>query len=166
MQVNDNKKYLREINEAVNNLADDDATKSQLRNVINKIKSSAGKLDDNQGGQQEINKRVIPKELFLSFDELDKGNKMEAIKKNDYTLYAVIYYDQFGKYPNGMMQDKFDAQIAIVYKHALLQYKRDKLCKMSWLDLLREDLTDSYKKVDREGYKQKFTEYYGVAPVM
>ena len=120
-------------------------------------------LADTTGDEPKVKKSAIPDELFMGYDALDKANKIEVIQKRDYTLFAVVYFDRFGQWPQGS-SDKMDHNVKMLYQDALKQFKLKEMLAMSWPDLMGAGRTEELKAIDPEQYKERYFKYYGVYP--
>jgi len=114
-------------------------------------------------GEDEPVKKNIPKELFLGWDALDRSNKLKQIKADDYTLYAVIYQQKFGKWPEDKGRE-IDFIVKQLYEQALREYHVSEMENMSWGELMKNGLTGEYRRVDSDGYAVKFKKKFGVDP--
>jgi hypothetical protein len=114
--------------------------------------------------KNDVNKGKLPKELFQTFGELDKGNKLQSIKNSDVTLFSVLYNEKFGKWPEEYSQ--IDHNLKILYQDALREHKIDMMSKMTWKELMKNNLTTELKKLAPELYKERYFDYYGVSPAV
>jgi len=71
------------------------------------------------------NAREFPEELYMTWDELIDKGKMDEVKSRDYTLFAVIYKEEFGAFPKIGPDIKTD--LALKYQTELLRYKTQEL---------------------------------------
>ena len=120
-------------------------------------------LADTDEEQDTVKKSAIPKELFEGWDRLTKGDKIKDIKDRDYTLYAVLYFDRFGSWPNDA-REKMDFRVREIYEDALTEYKIKTMNKMSWDDLNKGGLLPLFTKLDNDGYREKFRTKFGKYP--
>jgi len=121
-------------------------------------------MDDGKPEAEKINKNAFAKELYISYDTLDKTNKLAALKDKDYTLYAVLYHDKYGKWPNDAKK-AIDHNMKAHYQNELHEFKKETLGKMSWDDLTKANLTKLYSELHPDGYAEKFKSKFGKYPL-
>lgn len=61
--------------------------------------------------------QALPKELYKSWDYLIENNLQSSLKEENYTLFAVIFEETFGKMPQ-QITGQYDATLAAQYKAA------------------------------------------------
>ncbi len=79
---------------------------------------------------------AYPKELFAEWDKNAANNNINAIKNCNFTLYAVLYKDEFGEYPkdtkinagtgsgdNVKISKTINTELAALYEKALSDFK-------------------------------------------
>jgi hypothetical protein len=142
------------------NLHDDILTASVVKKLKEKAKKGGYTLSDEA---QTVAKGRLPEELFTPYEDLDKGGKLETIMKNDYTLFAAIYFNKFDKFPKQGV-DGIDWDIYKIYQDALREHTTNELEKMSWDELVQAGLTNAYRNADKQGYQQKFFDKYKTWP--
>ncbi len=116
-------------------------------------------------GREQANAKNMPDELYKDWDTLDKSGGLERLKNKDITAYCALFYGRFGKFPSQEDFQKIDHALLAVYQGELLNNKRETLGRMSWEDLQKNGLTEQYRNVSPEGYREKFFNYYGKYPV-
>lgn len=94
---------------------------------------------------------AIPGELYEGWDKLDKADKLEGIKDNNYNLFAALYSDKFGIFPNGFA-DKIDTTILGTYLHALkdgVQCSMPALADAAKKQAFPKELYEGWDKLDK-----------------
>lgn len=111
-----------------------------------------------------------PPELFMWWDDLQQGNKLAELRKRDYTAYAVVFEDTFGKLPDlddkSLARTMIDFTLMADYKNARHAWLVEELKKMSWDELLEKNYTNLLRKEAPDVYKEKYHEEYGSYPIM
>ena len=141
-------------------------TKDELTKYRNKGGVRNMSADNNEGAE-DVNKRALPKELWEGWDVLQKmrGTPLAAIKERDYTLYAVMYKQRFGKYPqDNPKKYQVDYSVRSLYEDALLAYEIKELNKKSWDELNKANQTERLRTLDRDSYNDKYFQKFGVMP--
>ena len=102
------------------NLSDNGAgaDKSIIKKMIERkmIEKGAFELGDTMStGAPEngVKKAALPPELFMGWDALDKGKKLEQLKQKDFTLFAVLML------PSGSKRGSGAAATAANEEHAI-----------------------------------------------
>lgn len=106
---------------------------------------------------------AIPDELYMKWDDLDKGNKLQKIHDDNFTLFSVLYREKFGNWPS-LFREKADQNLRILYEEALSEYKKKEMYKMSWDELVQNNLTKEMQKCDPNRYRELFFNKYGRYP--
>ena len=152
------------------NLSDNGAgaDKSIIKKMIERkmIEKGAFELGDTMStGAPEngVKKAALPPELFMGWDALDKGKKLEQLKQKDFTLFAVLMFDKFGTLPKDA-REKMDYNVRAIYEKALKEHKVAEMKKLSWDELMKQGKTTELQKLDRDSYNEKYIKKYGVAP--
>jgi hypothetical protein len=142
-------------------------TQRRNRQANNRVVASLEDTGNNDNEDNQAKKSALPKELFVPWDAMHKakGNILGNLKERDYTAYAVIYNERYGKYPQDDPK-KYHVDFALrsLYQDALHDHMVNELCKMGWDDLLKGNLTEKLKRLDREAYNDKYFQRYGVQP--
>lgn len=128
-----------------------------------KQSTAAKDLSDETDGDEKLKTAALPKELFMDYDQLDKAGTIEKVRDSNYTLYCVLYFNKYNTWPRDVAT-RVDHNVKETYWQALQANKLKQLQKMSWDDLMADDLTTELKRLDAECYKQKYYGKYGVYP--
>lgn len=123
------------------------------------------RINDMQDNNEEVTvkKSALPPELFEGYNKLDRSGKIAGIKARDFTLYAVLYYERYLKWPNGG-KEKMDFNLQKIYQDALMEYKVAAMDRMSFDELNRNGLLPEYKKLNADGYKEAHKKKFGKYP--
>lgn len=113
----------------------------------------------------DVKPESIPKELFMSWNELSKGNKLKKIKEENPALYAAIYEGEFGmqKCPKDV-SERADQESWSIYENALELHRLKILSKMSWDELSKNNLLKELKENAKDIYDDKFNTKFGYYP--
>jgi hypothetical protein len=123
-------------------------------------------LSDGSDTDQSLNKldfSKYPKELFMSWDELDMAGKIAEIAERDINLYCVLFKSCFNEYPKDYHK-RIDPTLLQSYEKARATNEMEKMKEMDWDDLVADDLTQKLRVANWDIYCEKFKAKYGKEP--